>query len=122
MDGDFPLICSVWFEYEAGRIVCVSHKDSKLARLLQKEQRCGFEIAPNEPPYRGVRGKANIVVEKEGVESRLTRLIERYLGDTNQSLANWLLSRVVDEYAFILEPAWVTSWDYGNRMENSSGH
>lgn len=117
MDGEYPLICSVWFEYGAGQIVCVSHKDSKLAQLLQQEKRCGFEIAANEPPYRGIRGKADVLISQDGVEARLNRLIERYLGDTNQSLADWLLGRVDDEYAFCLAPVWVTAWDYGGRME-----
>ncbi len=118
MDGDYPLICSVWFEHDAGQIVCVSHKDSKLARLLRKEKRCGFEIAPNEPPYRGVRGKAEVIVQTDAVEARLRRLIDRYLGDTNSSLAKWLLGRVEDELAFCLSPVWVTAWDYGERMDS----
>ncbi|MEM7279896.1 MAG: hypothetical protein AAF385_17455 [Pseudomonadota bacterium] len=117
MDQGYPLICSVWFEYEQGNIVCVSHKDSKLAQLLEREKRCGFEIAPNDPPYMGIRGKADVSVSQSNVETRLNRLIERYLGNSNPSLANWLLSRVEHEYEFRLTPVWITSWDYSDRMD-----
>lgn len=119
MDGDYPLICSVWYEYDNDELLLVSHKDSKLSRLLTAQRRCGFEIAPNDPPYHGVRGKADVVIREEGVEVVLKRLIERYLGDSNQSLAEWLLSRVEDEVVYCLRPGWVTAWDYGSRMEKA---
>ena len=119
MDGDYPLVCSVWFEYDAGNLICVSHKDSKLALLLQEVGRCGFEIAPNDPPYRGVRGKADVTFHQNGVEKRLRSLIARYLGDTNKGLANWLLGRVAQEVEIVLNPIWITAWDYGGRMDKA---
>ena len=82
--------------------------------------RCAFEIAPNEPPYQGVRGKAQVSSNRENAESTLLSLIDRYLGGTNKSLAKWLLSRVDDELEFVLTPTWVTSWDYGGRMEDAT--
>ena len=119
IDGKYPLICSVWFEHEHGKLKIVSHKNSKLAKSLIKEGRCAFEIAANEPPYLGVRGKADVESSKGGAEATLRRLIERYLGGSNQNLADWLLSRVEDEIEFTLHPAWTTSWDYGRRMETT---
>ena len=117
VDGDAPLICSVWFAYSNGNLICVSHQDSRLAQLLTKAGRCGFEVAPNQPPYHGVRGKARVTVSAADAESQLRKLIEHYLGDTNQKLANWLLGRADDEKVFVLTPTWITSWDYRNRME-----
>lgn len=117
-DGDYPLICSVWYEYLDGDLCIVSHKGSKLAKLLRQAGRCAFEIAPNEAPYCGVRGKADVTASYDCAESALKRLIQRYLGDSNQGLANWLLGRVDDEIVFTLHPTWATSWDYGGRMEN----
>ena len=101
-DGDYPLICSVWYQYRDGALCVVSHKSSKLAKLLLARGRCAFEIAPNEPPYQGVRGKAEVSSNPENAESTLRSLIDRYLGDTNQSLAKWLLSRVDDELEFVV--------------------
>lgn len=119
IDGDYPFICSVWFEYTDGKLLVVSHKDSKLARTLLREGRCAFEIAPNDPPYCGVRGKADVEAGEGDAEATLKRLIERYLGDTNQGLASWLLGRAADEVVFTLHPTWATSWDYGGRMESA---
>ncbi len=118
-DGDYPLICSVWYECLDGNLCIVSHKDSRLAQLLQANGRCAFEIAPNDPPYCGVRGKADVTTSNTGAEPILKRVIERYLGNTNQRLADWLLGRVADELVFTLEPTWATSWDYGSRMEEA---
>ena len=56
---------------------------------------------------------------RNDVEVTLKALIKRYLGTSNQSLAAWLLSRADDEYIVEIRPAWITSWDYGNRMENT---
>ena len=119
LDGEYPLICSVWFEYADSKLIIVSHEESKLAKTLLRQRKCGFEIATNDPPYRGVRGKANVDAELGGSEDTLRRVIERYLGETNQKLASWLLSRVEHEVKFTLHPTWVTSWDYGERMEQT---
>jgi hypothetical protein len=35
-------------------------------------------------------------------------------------LAKWLLDRKDDEYVLELSPSWMTSWDYGHRMERTS--
>tara|TARA_B100000674_G_C37832504_1_gene911233 strand:- start:99 stop:554 length:456 start_codon:yes stop_codon:yes gene_type:complete len=119
LDGEYPLICSVWFEYLDGKLIIVSHQESKLAKTLVRQKKCGFEIASNDPPYRGVRGKADVVSELGTSEEILRRVIQRYLGETNQRLASWLLSRVKHEMKFTLHPKWVTSWDYGERMEKA---
>ena len=118
-DGDFPMICSIWFYYDAEReqLVCASHQRSKLARLLQQNPRCGFEIAPNEPPYCGVRGKATVEMDPAQAAKSLQILIQKYLGQSNSGLGQWLLSRVDEEYEIRLTPTWVTAWDYGQRME-----
>ena len=119
LDDEYPLICSVWFEYADSKLIIVSHEESKLAKTLLRQRKCGFEIATNDPPYRGVRGKANVDAELGGSEDTLRRVIQRYLGETNQKLASWLLSRVEHEVKFTLHPTWVTSWDYGERMEQT---
>ena len=119
LDDEYPLICSVWFEYADSKLIIVSHEESKLAKTLLRQRKCGFEIATNDPPYRGVRGKANVDAELGGSEDTLRRVIQRYLGETNQKLASWLLSRVEHEVKFTLHPTWVTSWDYGERVEQT---
>ena len=117
-DGSYPMICSLWYEYDARErtLFCVSHQRSYLIKLLQRDASCGFEVAPNEPPYKGVRGKADISLERDGAGERLERLITRYLNDTDSGLARWLLSRVDEEYVLRVKPHWLTAWDYSSRM------
>ena len=120
VDGKYPFICSVWFECVDSLLVIVCHKNSKLSRNLIQEGRCAFEIANNEPPYLGVRGKADVQVSGNDAKPTLTNLIKRYLGNTNHRLAHWLLGRSEEEIEFTLHPTWITSWDYRQRMERAN--
>ena len=119
---EFPSICSLWFAFDPVRevIICASHESSQLVKLLTKNAKCAFEIAPNEPPYKGVRGRGEVTLTRIDVEKTLRKLIGRYLGDSNHSLAQWLLSRADQEYVIEIKPSWITSWDYGHRMERTS--
>ena len=118
-DGDFPTICSLWFDYDPiqGELICATHARSQIARLIAKNPRCAFEIASNTPPYCGVRGKAMIEVDAAAAAQSLPRLITRYMGDTNAGLGQRLMSRVDEELELRLKPVWISAWDYGQRME-----
>lgn len=118
-DGDYPLLCSVWYRWDQNKLYCASHKNSYLVSCLERSLACGFEIAADQPPYRGVRGKARVSLLKAGTEANLKALIEKYQGDKPSELRDFLLSRVDDEYVVQLEPVWVTSWDYSKRMGKS---
>jgi hypothetical protein len=56
-------------------------------------------------------------MSSEGALVSLPKLIERYLGTTNAPLGQWLMSRIDDEVELRLSPTWLSSWDYGARME-----
>ena len=112
----FPTVCSVWFEYEAGALHCATQREARLAKLLERDSRCGFEVAPNEPPYFGVRGRARARIASDAGPEQLDRLLERYLRDSDAGLGRWLRSRADREVELILEVDWITAWDYRNRM------
>ena len=114
-DG-FPRVVSVWYRYTEGELHCVSHRSSQLVGLLQGSGKVGFEVAPNEPPYCGVRGQGLAQLQESGQEEVLPLLLARYLGDTDSSLAQWLLARVADEVLFRIQPVRLFSWDYRQRM------
>jgi hypothetical protein len=118
VDQEFPLLASLWFRLmpEEGEIQCVSHASSKLVKALIKNNRCAFEIAPNEPPYFGVRGTGEVLLTQEGAPDALAALIERYLGNDSSQLAKWLLSRAEDEYLIRISPRRISAWDYSDRM------
>lgn len=114
----YPTLCSVWymFDDQNGDLLCVSHENSQLVSDLLANKKCSFEIAPNEPPYCGVRGKAVVTFSKENSLETLTTLIQRYLGGTDSRLAKWLLGRIDEEYVLRLTPVQMTTWDYSERM------
>jgi hypothetical protein len=111
-----PLITSLWFTWQGGRLWCATQARSRIAALLAHDPRCAFEVAPDAPPYRGVRGSAIATLWPERGACVLGGLIDRYLGDRTTSLARWLLARSESELAIALSPRTLTSWDYSARM------
>jgi nitroimidazol reductase NimA-like FMN-containing flavoprotein (pyridoxamine 5'-phosphate oxidase superfamily) len=116
-DG-FPLLCSLWFRYAEGHLYCATQRDARIARALEADGRCAFELAPNQPPYHGVRGRGQAMLRTEGGEAELERLIDRYLGDRSTNLARWLLARAANEVVLAIRVDWITSWDYRARMSD----
>ncbi len=111
-----PLIVSLWYLYEDSCLWCATQAGARVARLLQADPRCGFEVAPETPPYHGIRGQGRAQLRTAGAVALLERLIERYLGDRRSRLARWLLERAATEIALRIEPTWITAWDYRERM------
>jgi nitroimidazol reductase NimA-like FMN-containing flavoprotein (pyridoxamine 5'-phosphate oxidase superfamily) len=114
-DG-FPRVVSVWYGYDGCTLHCVSHRSSQLVNLLQRCDRVGFELAPNEPPYHGVRGQGVARLESDAGGAVLSQLLQRYLGGAQSSLGQWLLSRAEEEVLISIEPLRLFSWDYRERM------
>lgn len=69
----------VWFEYSAGMVTILVHKDSRKARNIRANPRVSLTVDTRTPPYRGVvlRGTATL----SGPEPLLRRrLAHKYLG------------------------------------------
>ena len=113
----YPIICSLWFEYADDVIWCATQKSAKIVRVFSENPKCAFELAPNKPPYFGVRGQGNAAIQFADADKLLERLIDRYLGDRNSRLAKILLEKVADEVAIRIEIKQIYSWDYRNRMK-----
>ena len=114
-DG-FPRVVSVWYHYVEGRFHCATHRSSQLVAMLRENNRVGFEVAPNDPPYCGVRGQGLASIHEEGGGEALETLLQRYLGGEDSSLGQWLLSRREDELLVSFRPQRLYSWDYRKRM------
>jgi len=112
----YPLACSLWFYFRDNHLWCASHENSHIVERIQENNKIGFEIGVNEPPYRGVRGQGEVTLEREPAAEILTSMLERYRIDQKSSLAKWLLSRVEDEYALRIDIKRITAWDYTQRM------
>ena len=114
--SDFPMLCSLWFAYRDGALYCATQRGARIVESLQADPRVAFEISPNEPPYYGVRGRGLATASPEGASQALDELIDRYLGEGDAGLARWLRSRVADEVVLTIQPEWLTSWDFRDRM------
>ena len=112
-----PLVQSLWFDFDDDALWCCTRLDALLTKRLRRSSACGFEVAGDLPPYRGVRGTA--VAELHSADQAaliLPRLIDRYLGDRDAPLATWLMSRIDDEVAIRIGSLRVTSYDFTPRM------
>lgn len=112
----FPVVLSLWFLRREDELLAAVHRDARIAKRLRDDERCGFEIAPNEPPYCGVRGLARASLESRGAEALLEELLVRYLGATDSKLGRFLLGRADEELVIRLRPTRIASWDYRERM------
>jgi hypothetical protein len=112
----WPVVVSLWFARSGEELVCVTQASSSIVAALAHDNRCAFEVAGCEPPYRGVRGRAAVTIEADEGLQTLRRLVERYLGPAESGFVAWLLGRTTPEVVLRLNPVEVASWDYGARM------
>jgi hypothetical protein len=113
----WPMVVSLWYLYQDGKLYCASQNSSKVVAYLQNDHRCAFEIAADLPPYCGIRGQAMARIEEaRGVEI-LGKLLDRYLGGIDNALARKLLSKGQNEVAIVLKPVQIYTWDFSKRMK-----
>lgn len=115
-----PWVMSLWFLYENDRLWCATNRHAKLVSYLRVHSQCGFEVAGDIPPYRGMRGKgvASLIPER-GAEI-LSRLLQRYGIERSSSLSKTLLAKVEDEVAIAITPDRISSWDFTTRMAGAT--
>ena len=113
-----PIVASHWFEYRGGQLYCVLHRDALVAKRLDATGCCGFEVAHESMPYRGVRGQANIALLPVPAGGQLKNLFARYGVKEDSQLATWLLGRIDEECVLCITPRWVSGWDYSERMSD----
>ncbi len=111
-----PLVVSLWFLHREDALWAAVQEDAAVARFLRTEPRCGFEIAADAPPYRGVRGYGRASLHPARGEEILRSLLSRYRIGLDEPLARWLLSRAEREVAIRIDPERLVSWDYSARM------
>lgn len=114
----WPVIVSLWFVLREGSLWCATQGSAKIADYLRRNPRCAFEVAPNQPPYKGIRGRATAKLHADRGEETLRILVDRYLGGTDSPLARRLLSKAATEVAIEINPVSIHAWDYTRRMTN----
>jgi hypothetical protein len=111
-----PLVQSLWYEWRGDALWCATQLDAVVTRRLRADPVCGFEVAGDLPPYRGVRGQARVEIQPAQAAEVLPRLLDRYHVAPDAELRAWLLSRLDSEVALRLVPLRATTWDYSARM------
>jgi nitroimidazol reductase NimA-like FMN-containing flavoprotein (pyridoxamine 5'-phosphate oxidase superfamily) len=112
-----PRVLSLWYLWRDGALWCATSPRAWVVEQLRHDPRCGFEIAGETQPYRGVRGKAMAELFPERGTAVLAELVDRYLGRRDTRFARWLLERGDDEMAIRIVPSAFSSWDYSGRMK-----
>jgi len=111
-----PRVLSLWYLWRDDALWCATRPEAWVVERLRADPRCGFEIAGDAPPYRGVRGKGRAELLPERGEALLGELVDRYLGGRDGRFARWLLARSAGEMAIRIVPTRTSSWDYSRRM------
>lgn len=115
----FPVIASLWFLFDDDRLLCATQPDSAIAKCIQRDPRCTFEISTNSPPYTGVRGVGNAVIKPEGGKL-LKLLIKKYLKSPDERFRSWLIEKGANDVVIEIEAAKLKYWDYKSRMKDSA--
>lgn len=124
--SDWPIVVSLWYTYLNEKVYCATQNTAKVVKYLRKNPKCGFEIAGDSFPYRGVRGygKASIV-ENKG-EEILRMLIQKYLTGKETTISSSKLYKLLlskehlqNEVAIEIIPSAMFKWDYKKRMKDS---
>jgi len=117
--NDVPAVISLWYVYNDGKIYCASQKTAKIVSYLKKNPLCGFEIAADKPPYKGMRGEGTARILNETGAYVLDLLMEKYLGEKESKLSKYLRNNSKTEVAIEITPQKIFNYDYSKRMKDS---
>jgi len=112
-----PAVISLWYVCNDDKIYCATQKTAKIVSYLQKNPACGFEIAADKPPYKGMRGKGNARILNETGAYVLDLLIDKYLGKKESTLSKFLRNNSKTEVAIEITPQKIFHYDYSERMK-----
>ena len=118
-DVDVPVVISLWYVCKENKIYCATQKKAKIVSYLQKNSICGFEIAADKPPYKGIRGEGTAQILNETGEYVLELLIEKYLGEKESTLSKFLRDNSKTEVAIEITPQKIFHYDYSERMKDA---
>lgn len=121
-DTGSPWVISLWFVFDDGVFWCATNCRAKVIQYLGNRSQCGFEVAGDVPPYRGIRGKGSASIVPERGAEVLTRLIQRYEINPESALARGLRANMTEEAAIRILPTHITSWDFTVRMRGAVKH
>jgi len=117
-NNGMPGVISLWYQSIEGKIYCAAQNSAKIVSLLQKNPQCGFEIAADKIPYKGVRGYGHAGIIPELGSEILDILISKYLGERESTLSAFLKKNSKKEVAIQITPHSIQNYDYTARMKD----
>jgi nitroimidazol reductase NimA-like FMN-containing flavoprotein (pyridoxamine 5'-phosphate oxidase superfamily) len=113
-----PNIHPAWYYFDNNndKIYVESGKDSRKTQNLRRNSIIYYCIDDDRIPYKGVRGKGTVRIS-EDVDYNLTiirKIMMKYLGTTENSMAKAIIDSIKDRSAVLLEisPRFYASWDH----------
>jgi hypothetical protein len=103
-----PNVISLWYK-QVGE---------KILSYLTDNPKCGFEIAADKPPYKGVRGTGSAIIIQDKGQEILKMVMSKYLGDKESTLSKFLEKNSSSEVAIEITPAKLFVYDYTKRMKD----
>lgn len=110
-DGSMWMV-ALWYRYRDGSFECVTPMNAALVEFLRSGSSVAFDVSTNDPPYRGVRGNGGAALSPDEDRETLVALIDRYLGGTESSLADLLLTDEGGMIRIRIQPNEMYCWDY----------
>ncbi len=119
--SNWPMVVSLWYVYYNEKFYCATQNTSKIISYLTHSPKCGFEIAGDCFPYRGVRGYGNASILHDKGQEILRMLLDKYFkGKETSALYKLLLSEkhLQNEVAIEIIPVRTFEWNYKKRMSD----
>ena len=116
--NNVPVVISLWYVWIDEKIYCATKKTAKIVSYLQGSPMCGFEIAGDNLPYKGVRGEGYTKILQDKGAEILDILINKYLGAKESTLSKILRNNSATEVAIEITPEKIFSYDYTDRMKD----
>lgn len=106
-ESGYPNIHPAWYIYErqSKKIYLETSKHSKKTKNIQNNKNVYFCIDEPTPPYKGVRGKCNVVIH-ENIEFNVPiaeKIMLKYLGTLDHPMAQALLEMQRKGQSVVLE-------------------
>lgn len=114
--NEFPLVISLWYYTDNEKIYCATKKDALIVKYITHNSRCSFELAADNPPYRGIRGYGICHINPDSGKQILEKLMNKYLSEKQTKLKQYLTAHNDREVALEIIPYSVSSYDYTRRM------
>jgi len=116
--NQFPNVISLWYVNINEKIYCATQKSAKIISYLQNNPICGFEIAADKPPYKGIRGEGSVKIIEDNGSETLEVLIDKYLGKKESPSSKFLRDNSKTEVSIEITPSKVFYYDYSKRMKD----